>query len=67
MLTLYAIRVGVIPASAVSAEEVAAVRASLEGRAPMQMFTAAELTPAGIMNEDSQKLDNSNAGLESLG
>ena len=33
-------------ASAVSAEEVAAVRASLEGRAPMQMFTAAELTPA---------------------
>ena len=33
-------------ASAVSAEEVAAVRASLVGRAPMQMFTAAELTPA---------------------
>ena len=33
-------------ASAVSAEEVAAVRASLEGRAPIQMFTAAELTPA---------------------
>ena len=33
-------------ASAVSAEEVATVRASLKGRAPMQMFTAAELTPA---------------------
>ena len=33
-------------ASAVSAEEVATVRASLQGRAPMQMFTAAELTPA---------------------
>lgn len=32
-------------ASAVSAEEVATVRASLKGRAPMQMFTAAELTP----------------------
>jgi len=31
-------------ASAVSAEEVATVRASLKGRAPMQMFTAAELT-----------------------
>ena len=33
-------------ASAVSADEVATVRASLNGRAPMQMFTAAELTPA---------------------
>ena len=33
-------------ASAVSAEEVATVRASLNGRAPMQMFTAAELIPA---------------------
>lgn len=33
-------------ASAVSAKEVATVRASLKGRAPMQMFTAAELTPA---------------------
>jgi cytochrome c oxidase cbb3-type subunit 2 len=33
-------------ASAVSAEDVATVRASLKGRAPMQMFTAAELTPA---------------------
>ena len=33
-------------ASAVSAEEVATVRASLKGRAPMQMFTAAELTPS---------------------
>jgi cytochrome c oxidase cbb3-type subunit II len=31
-------------ASAVSAEEVATVRESLKGRAPMQMFTAAELT-----------------------
>ena len=31
-------------ASAVSAEEVATVRASLKGRAPMQMFTSAELT-----------------------
>jgi cytochrome c oxidase cbb3-type subunit II len=31
-------------ASAVSVEEVATVRASLKGRAPMQMFTAAELT-----------------------
>jgi len=33
-------------ASAVSADEVATVRSSLKGRAPMQMFTAAELTPA---------------------
>ena len=33
-------------ASAVSADEVATVRASLKGRAPMQMFTAAELSPA---------------------
>jgi len=32
-------------ASAVSAEEVATVRASLKGRAPMQMFTAPELIP----------------------
>lgn len=32
-------------ASAISAEEVARVRASLEGRPAMQMFTAAELTP----------------------
>ena len=31
-------------ASAVSPEEVATVRASLKGRAPMQMFTAAELS-----------------------
>lgn len=31
-------------ASAVSPEEVASVRASLKGRAPMQMFTAAELS-----------------------
>lgn len=33
-------------ASAVSADEVATVRASLQGRAPMQMFTSAELIPA---------------------
>jgi len=32
-------------ASAISAEEVARVRASLDGRPAMQMFTAAELTP----------------------
>jgi cytochrome c oxidase cbb3-type subunit 2 len=32
-------------ASAVSPSEVAAVRASINGRAPMQMWTAAELTP----------------------
>jgi len=32
-------------ASAISAEEVARVRASLKGRPAMQMFTAAELTP----------------------
>jgi len=32
-------------ASAISAEEVARVRASLKDRPAMQMFTAAELTP----------------------
>ena len=32
-------------ASAVSPSEVAVIRASINGRAPMQMWTAAELTP----------------------